>query len=265
MYGVSAMSRLFIEGAIATAVLVTGAISTPVAPTLVLDDSSSQSLNVSVVPSCDSGSIAISYEYEVHGANMTSSSYFACCNFVINDLQPDASFIILVRITNEFGSSPWTTAHYRTRTGIPSEPSFSVLTASSNSITLVIADSSPADDEIEGYEVNVYFEGTLVWEDVNECTEAASESKWICDRSLLIKNLSPSTTYNVFLRAHGPLGSSPWIYQDYQTKNISTGKKFREFPIRLYRICVTLIRLHCQVILHFLRLSTMLKMGTQSN
>lgn len=212
-----------------TAVFLTGTISTPVAPTIELKESTIQSLDVRVTLSCNNGgSMAISYEYEVQGTNLSSFSYFSCCNFVISDLQPDTTYNVSVRVTNEFGSSPWIIDQYKTRTGIPSEPTLSLLSANPYSILLLIADPSSPDNEIEGYEINVYFEGTLIWQIVIECTEAASTNKWTCDRSLLIKNLSPSTSYNVFLRAHGPLGSSPWINQDYATSNTSTGKTLIE-------------------------------------
>lgn len=233
VYGVSAMDQLLIEGSMATAVLVTGAISAPVIPIIELEESTIESLNVSVILSCDNGgSMAISYEYEVQGANVNSSAYFSCCNFVINDLQSNTSYNVSVRVSNEFGSSSWTTESYTTRTGTPSEPSLSLMSANSYSIVLLIADPSPVDNEIEGYEIDVYLEGSLIWQDAVECTEAPSTTKWTCDRSIVIRNLSPSTSYNVFLRALGPLGSSQWINQNYETSNISTGKtKIQHFSI----------------------------------
>lgn len=225
----SAVDQSFIEGSMATAVLVTGTISTPAIPIIVLEESTIQSLSVSITPACDNGgSLAISYEYQVQGETLSNFSYFSCCDFVINGLQPNTSYNVSVRVSNEFGSSSWITAQYKTKTGIPSEPSLSLLSANSYSIVLLLADPFPADDEIEGYEINAYFEGTLIWQNIVECTEAVSASKWTCDHSLLIKNLSPSTAYNVFVRAHGPLGSSPWINEEYETSHASTGKQYIE-------------------------------------
>ncbi|KAG4059859.1 hypothetical protein PC123_g5228 [Phytophthora cactorum] len=225
VYGVAAVNASLIEGAIAAIKLPTEALSTPLAPSLSLVGSMSNRLQVSVIPPCDTGGeTTLSYQYMVKNAGtVVGSASFNCCTFVVENLEPDQSYSVLVKVENSLSaSSPWAQAMYKTASGIPPTPTAMLLQV--NTYSAVVALGSKAyDKETRSFDILLHRSGIGIQSYTVSCEEDTNFDHYVCPASYKLETLEAAIEYEVSVQANGLLGSSESNFVSFETTGISYG------------------------------------------
>lgn len=224
VYGVVAVTASQAEGSMTTTELSTESVTAPVSPSLSLAGRSYNRLQMSVVPSCDTGGDALGmYQYMVQDAGSTiASSDFDCCDFTVENLKPKHSYTVLVRVSNVLAFSQWAKAVYTTTTGIPAAPVASMLQVNTYSAVVALG-KSPYDREISSYDVYLRQENIQIQQYNVPCQQDAYLVEYVCPVSYRVEALEPNNFYAVNIRANGPLGLTDSSSVQFTTSGISEG------------------------------------------
>ncbi|KAE9360356.1 hypothetical protein PF008_g1843 [Phytophthora fragariae] len=224
VYGVIAVSASLAQGAMATTKLTTESVTPPLAPSLSIAGRSYNRLQLIVVTPCDTGGeTALSYEYMVQDKGVTiAQSDFDCCDFTVENLMPKHSYSILVRVSNFLSASEWTKAIYTTTAGIPAVPVAPVLQVNTYSAVVALG-KPPYDKEISSYDIYLRQGGIEIYQNNVVCQEDADLVEYVCPISYQLESLEPDTSYEISIRANGPLGSSVSSSVLFDTSVISNG------------------------------------------
>ncbi|ETL37425.1 hypothetical protein L916_10863 [Phytophthora nicotianae] len=225
VYGVAAVNASLVEGAMAVIKLSTEALSTPMAPTFSLIGSMYNRLQVSVTPPCDTGGEpSLSYQYMVKNAGtVVDSTSFNCCSFVLENLEPNQSYSVLVKVENSLAApSTWAQAMFKTASGIPPTPVATLLQVNTYSAVIAIG-SKPYDKDTRSYDVFLRRNGIEIQNYTVSCEEDAIFDHYVCPTSYKLEMLKATTEYEISAQANGPLGSSASNPVSFKTSDISPG------------------------------------------
>lgn len=230
VYGVAGVNASLIEGTMASIKLSTESLSTPLPPSLSLTGRTYNRLQVSVTPPCDSGGdTSLSYQYVVKTAgNVVDSANFDCCSFIVEDLEQDVSYVVLVKVENSLSSSsPWVEAIYKTTSGIPPIPVATLLQVNTYSAVVALG-STPYDKETSSYDIHLHQNDIEVQQHTVVCQEDVDDNQFLCPASYKLETLEHETEYEVTVSATGPLGSRVSDSVRFSTVGIKAGKFIRD-------------------------------------
>ncbi|KAH7481830.1 Titin [Phytophthora ramorum] len=225
VYGVTAVNASLAEGAMTSTKISTETFSTPLPPTLSLTGRMYNSLQVSVIPPCDTGGEgSLSYQYVVKYAGVeVEASTFNCCNFVVQGLEPNTQYVIFARVVNILSSaSLWAEATYKTTSGIPLSPVASMLKVGTYSAVVALG-LQPFGTEILSFGVSLFQDDVEIQQEIVTCGNDDDVGQYICPASYKLETLAYETEYKISVHANGPLGSSDSSLVWFNTSGISTG------------------------------------------
>jgi hypothetical protein len=226
VYGVVAVNASLVEGAMALAHISTEVFSAPLPPLISLASRTHNRLQLIVAPDCDTGGDTVSsHQFMVKDAGaVVRSGTFECCKLVLEDLEANRSYVVLVKVVNDVAlSSPWVEATYQTTPGIPA--TFAVTMLQVNTFSAVVAlGSKPYDNETSSFEIFLRQHGAEIQRYTVSCDEDIGTFTYGCPTTFKIELLEHETEYDISVQANGPLGSSISDAVRFNTSDIAVGK-----------------------------------------
>ncbi|KAL3673999.1 hypothetical protein V7S43_001684 [Phytophthora oleae] len=223
VYGVAAVNGSLVEGAMASATLTTGPLSSPLQPLLLLTAAMYNRLQISTNPACDTGGETLRYQYEVkYFGTVVATDYFECCNFVVENLMKGRTYTVTVRVTNSMAISPWTESRFTTTSGNPPTPVASLTRVNTYSAVVSLGSSS-TDKETRSYDVYLYLNEAEVQHQTVSCQTDVVVGQYVCPKSLTVETLEPQTEYGIKVKANGGIGSVSSSLVKFTTNGIIPG------------------------------------------